>query len=290
MLALTVFGGAGPANVSMELGIHGPCLANANGCAAGAVAIREAAEMVRRGEVDRMLAGGAEAPLAPLTFGAFTLIRALSTSNDRPAHSCRPFDRHRDGFVMGEGAAILLLEDLDLARRRGARIYAELVGSGVTSDAYHMTAPLPSGRQVARAILAALAEARIRPEMVDYVNAHASATPLNDRTETLALRLALGEARLESLPVSGTKPFHGHALGASGAIEAAVSVLAIDQGFIPPTLNLEFPDPQCRLAHVTGTGRDHPVRVVLSNSFGFGGTNVALVFAATDNGATAHSP
>jgi 3-oxoacyl-[acyl-carrier-protein] synthase II len=225
-----------------------------------------------------MLAGGAEAPLAPLTFGAFTLIRALSTNNSAPELACRPFHRLRDGFVMGEGAAVLLLEELSCAVERGAHIYGEIVGSGLTSDAHHMTAPLPSGRQMARAIEMAMDEAGLTPEDIDYVNAHASSTPLNDKTETLALRAALGETESKTVPVSGTKPFHGHALGASGALEAAVCSLVLDRGFIPPTLNLDDVDEACRLNHVTGAGEDRQTNVVLSNTSGFGGTNVALLF------------
>lgn len=277
-LALSVFGGAGPANISLAFGLRGPCLANANGCAAGALAIAEAARLIRGNDVDVMLAGGAEAPLAPLTFGAFTLIRALSCANTIPERACRPFDRNRDGFVMGEGAAMLVLEEREHAVRRGAHIYAELLGCGVSSDAYHMTAPLPSGKQAARAIRMALAEGEIEPATIDYVNAHGSSTPLNDKTEALALRLALGEAALRTLLVSSTKPFYGHALGASGALEAAVSVLALEHGYVPPTLNLLDPDPECPLQHVPSTGREQSIKVVLSNTFGFGGTNVALLF------------
>jgi 3-oxoacyl-[acyl-carrier-protein] synthase II len=278
LLALGVFGGAGPSNVSLELGLHGPCLANANGCAAGAVAIREAYQMIAAGLADRMIAGGAEAPLAPLTFGAFTLIRALSTTNATPERACRPFHRRRDGFVMGEGAALLMLEELEAAGQRGAHIYAEVLGSGLTSDGYHMTAPLPSGAQMARAIRMAVDDAGIKPGEIDYVNAHASSTPLNDKTETLALRLALGEQQAAAVRVSGTKPYHGHALGASGALEGAVCALAIDRSYVPPTLSLDEPDELCRLNHVTGEGESVALDLVLSNTSGFGGTNVALVF------------
>ncbi len=275
-LALAVFGGASSCNIAIEFGITGPNSTNAMSCASGTIAIGEAFRRVRDGEVDVMLAGGAEAPLATLCFGAFALIRAMSTRNDEPERASRPFDTDRDGFVMGEGASVLVLEEWDHAVARGAHIYAELAGYGTTNDAHHMTAPLPDGTQAARCITLALADADVSPNDVSYVNAHGSATPLNDPTETLAIKRALG-AQAMRIPVSSTKGYYGHALGASGAIEAAISALALDRKWIPPTLNLETPDAACDLDYVPQRGRDATPDVVLSNSFGFGGINASLV-------------
>ena len=281
MLALAVFAGAGAANVAMELGLRGPALANANSCAAGVVAVGEAFRLIRWGGAEVVLAGGAEAPLAPLTFGAFSIIRAMSTRNDDPATASRPFDADRDGFVMAEGAAVLVLEEAGHAARRGAAAYAEVLGYGHTNDAHHMTAPLPTGEAAARAIGLALAEAGQPPEAVEYVNAHGSATPLNDATETLALKRALG-AHAPHVPVSGTKGLHGHALGATGAVETAVTALALAHGWLPPTTNLFRPDPACDLDHVRGEGRRARPRYALKNAFGFGGINAALVLGAVE--------
>lgn len=282
--ALTVFGGAGACNVAMELGLHGPAMGNANSCASGTVAIGEAFRALRDGPdsaLHAMLAGGAEAPLAPLSFGAFALIKAMSTANDIPERASRPFDVHRDGFVMGEGSAILVLEEREHARARGATIYAEILGYGQTNDAYHMTAPRPDGSQAARAMRLSLADAGVDPEHVDHVNAHGSSTPLNDATEVRAVRAALG-ARAEVVPVTGTKGLHGHALGASGAIEAAITCLAIQKHFVPGTANLRDADPDCDLQHLPGVGESREVGVVISNSFGFGGINACLVLAHPD--------
>jgi 3-oxoacyl-[acyl-carrier-protein] synthase II len=223
--ALAVFGGAGASNVALELGLRGPAMGNANSCASGTVAIGEAFRTLRDGPdrgLTALLVGGAEAPLAPLSFGAFAIIKAMSAANDEPERASRPFDLRRDGFVMGEGAGVLLLEDRAHALARGARIYAELLGYGHTNDAHHMTAPLPDGSQAARAMRLALADAGLEPQNIDYVNAHGSATPLNDSTEVLAIRAALG-ARDEQIPVTATKGLDGHALGASGAIVAAIA-------------------------------------------------------------------
>ena len=276
-LALAVFGGASSCNIAIDFGISGPNSTNAMSCASGTMAIGEAFRMVRDGYADVMLAGGAEAPLATLCFGAFALIRAMSTRNDDPTAASRPFDRDRDGFVMGEGAAVLLLEERERALARGARIYAELAGYGTTNDAHHMTAPLPGGAQAARCMRQALADAGATPESVDYVNAHGSSTPLNDPTETAAIRTVFGEHAYR-IPVSSTKGYYGHALGASGAFEAAISVLALQRGWVPPTLNLENPDPACDLDYVPGRGREAALETVMTNSFGFGGINAALVF------------
>lgn len=277
MLALAVFGGASSSKIAIEIGATGPNMANANSCAAGAIAIGEAFRVIKSGDATVILAGGIEAPLAPLTFGAFTLIKAMSTRNDDPMCASRPFDRDRDGFVMAEGAAILVLEELRHAVGRGAPIYAEVLGYGISNDAYHMTAPRPDGRQAARAISLALGEADLVPHQIDYVNAHASATLLNDCTETQAIHLALGEHGV-GVPVSGTKGLHGHALGATGAIEAAICALAIERSFLPPTTNLDAPADDCNLNHIQGRGQEREVDYVLSNSFGFGGINAALVF------------
>jgi 3-oxoacyl-[acyl-carrier-protein] synthase II len=228
-----------------------------------------------------MLAGGAEAPLAPLCFGAFAIIRAMSTRNDDPAHASRPFDVGRDGFVMAEGAAVLLLEERGRALARGAPIYAEICGFGLTNDAHHMTAPRPDGQQAARAIRRALSEAHVEPHDIGYINAHGSSTPLNDPTEIGSIKQVFGDHAYR-LALSGTKGYYGHALGASGAIEAAICALASRRGWVPPTLNLETRDPACDLTHVTGEGQALTPEFLLSNSFGFGGINAALVFRRAD--------
>lgn len=275
-LALQMFVGAGSCCTAILLGLTGYSTSNADSCASGTIAIINALRAIQRGDADAMLAGGAEAPLAPLCYGAFALIRALSTRNEEPERACRPFDRDRDGFVMGEGGAVLFMEERERALSRGATIYAELLGGAITNDGHHMTAPRPDGASAARAISLALKDASVLPEEIDYVNAHASSTPLNDSTETLALKTALGTTAFR-VPVSGTKAMHGHALGATGAFEAAICCLAIRHGFIPPTVNLDEPDPACDLDYVPNVGRHADVRVALSNSFGFGGINAALV-------------
>ncbi len=276
-LALAVFGGSASCNMAIEFGISGPNCTNAMSCASGAMAIGEAMRQIRDGYADVMLAGGAEAPLATLCFGAFALIRAMSTRNDDPAHASRPFDANRDGFVMGEGSAVLLLEAWDHAEARGARIYGELAGYGTTNDAHHMTAPRPDGSQAARCMRLALQDADASVSDVQYINAHGSSTPLNDPTETLAIRQVFG-AHADAVPVSGTKGYYGHALGASGAFEAAISALAVSRGWAPPTVNLETPDAACDLDYIRDEGRQLTPQTVLSNSFGFGGINAALVF------------
>lgn len=274
-LALAVFGGAGASNVAIDLGITGPAIGNANSCASGTMAIGQAFHAIRDGVVDAALAGGAEAPLAPLTFGAFAMIRVLSLRNDDPRTASRPFDRGRDGFVMGEGAAVLALEERSAAERRGAPILAELLGFGASNDAYHMTAPRPDGREAARAISVAMADAGLPPEVIGYVSAHASGTQLNEVAETRALHTALGE-HARSVPVSGTKGLHGHALGASGAIEAAITTMALDRRTLPGTCNLRDPDPDCDLNLLRAALKAQP-EVALSTSFGFGGMNAALL-------------
>jgi 3-oxoacyl-[acyl-carrier-protein] synthase II len=275
-LALSVFAGAASCNIAIEFGCTGPNATNAMSCASGTIAVGEAFHVVRDGRADVMLAGGAEAPLAPLTFGAFSNIRAMSTRNDDPAHASRPFDVTRDGFVMGEGAAVVVLEERGRALARGAPVYAEVVGHAFTNDAYHMTAPRPDGKQAARAIRLALADGGVAPQDIGYVNAHGSSTPLNDSTETSALKQVFGDHAYR-MAVSGTKGYYGHALGASGAIEAAICALAMSHGWLPPTINLERPDPACDLDCLPGAGRAEMPEGVVSNSFGFGGINASLV-------------
>jgi 3-oxoacyl-[acyl-carrier-protein] synthase II len=280
-LALGVFGGASSCNIAIELGAMGPNSSNSMSCASGTVAIGDAFRVIRDGYADVMLAGAAEAPLAPLCYGAFAIIRAMSTRDDDPAAASRPFDKDRDGFVMAEGAAILILEELDRARARGAHIYAEVVGYGTTNDAHHMTAPRPDGAQAARSMRLALDDAHLQPTEVAYVNAHGSSTPLNDPTETLAMKQTFGD-HAPKLQVSSTKAYYGHALGASGAIEAAITALALDRKWLPPTLNLDAPDAGCDLDYIPKVGRDADVEYALSNSFGFGGINAAVVLKRHD--------
>ena len=277
-LATAVFGGAGASNVAIDLGIRGPAVGNANSCASGAVAIGQAFQAVRAGMVDVAVAGGAEAPLAPLTHGAFAMIRVLSQRNDDPGTASRPFDRDRDGFVMAEGAAMLVLEAWESAERRGSTILGEVAGFGASTDAYHLTAPLPSGEAAAAAIATALADAGVAPQEIGYVNAHASSTQLNELAEAKALHLALGE-HARTVPVSGTKGLYGHPLGASGAIEAAITIMALRHGLLPGTCNLANLDERCELNVLREPLAVSP-GVALSTSFGFGGLNAALAFRA----------
>lgn len=281
-LALAVFGGAAPANLGIALDVRGPILSTANSCASGAVALGEALGDLREGRVDAAIAGGCEIPLSPLAFGAFDIIRALSPGrNDDPGQAARPFDRERDGFVMGEGAALLVLEDAVAAEARGASPYAELQGYGATSDAHHMVQPRADGREAARAATIALQDAGVGPTEIDYVNAHASSTPLGDIAEARAIALALG-SRAATVPVSGTKALYGHPLGASGAIEAAICALAIRDGWAPASVNLAEPDPEIAtlLPALLRAGRDGTYTHTLSTSFGFGGLNAALILGA----------
>lgn len=264
--------------VSMELGVRGPVSAPCTACAASAMAVGKGYDAIRLGRAEVMFCGGSEAGITPIAMAGFAAMRALSRRNDDPARASRPFDAGRDGFVMGEGAAVLVLEELEHARSRGARIYAELAGYGVSSDAFHMTEPDPEGVGQARAVRAALADAGLEPAEVDYVNAHASSTLVGDATETAAIKLALGEEKARSTPVSSVKGAIGHCLGAAGAVEAAVTVLAVRDDVVPPTINLDTPDPACDLDYVPNASRRLPVRVALSNSFGFGGHNAVLAF------------
>src|SRR5215469_12197920 len=262
--------------VAMHCGAGGPNYAIVSACASSGHAIGEACEIIKRGDAQAMLAGGAEATITPLTMGAFCQIKAVSERNDEPERACRPFDRDRDGFVMGEGAVMLVLEDLDFARSRGARVLAEVAGYGASADMYHFTAPHPEGVGAIRAMRKALARAALEPEDVDYVNAHGTSTKLGDIAETKAIREVFGE-HADRLAVSSTKSMHAHLLGAAGAMEAAACVLAIDRGLIPPTINLDNQDPECDLDCVPNRARAAIVNVAISNSFGFGGHNATLV-------------
>lgn len=275
-LALAVFGGASSCNIAIEMGITGPNSTNAMSCASGTIAIGDSFRLIRDGYADVMITGGAEAPLAPLCFGAFALIRSMSTRNDDPQTASRPFDRDRDGFVMAEGSAVLILEEMSRAQARGARIYAEIIGYGTSNDAYHMTAPRPDGSQAARCMQMALDDAHVAPAEIEYINTHGSSTPLNDSTETLAIKTVFGD-HAHRLALSGTKGYYGHALGASGAIEAAICSLALQNEWLPPTVNLAVADDACDLNFLPGDGMPARVEHVLSNSFGFGGINASLV-------------
>jgi 3-oxoacyl-[acyl-carrier-protein] synthase II len=280
-LATNVFAGAASCNIAIEHGVQGPNSTNAMSCASGAMAIGEAMRQIRAGYADVMICGGSESPISQMCFGAFSLVRAMSTRNDDPQTASRPFDRDRDGFVMGEGAAVLILEEYSRAVARGAPIYGEVAGYSFGNDAHHMTAPRPDGSQAARAMREALADADVSPADVGYINAHGSSTPLNDSTETRAIRSVFG-GHADRVQISSTKSYYGHALGASGAIEAAISTLAITNEWLPPTLNLAHPAADCDLDYIPCVGRPSRVDVVLSNSFGFGGINAALVLKRVD--------
>jgi len=262
---------------AIHIGAKGPNSCSVTACAAGSNAVGDAFRLIQRGYAQAMICGGTEAAITPLGLAGFAAARALSTRNDDPAHACRPFDRDRDGFVMGEGAGILLLEELEHALSRGARIYAEIIGYGMTCDAYHITSPVPGGEGAATAMQLAMKDAGITPDQVSYINAHGTSTPANDVTETAAIKRALGESAYR-VAVSSTKSMTGHLLGGSGGIEAVATALAIANDKIPPTINLENPDPGCDLDYVPGSSRAQNVEVALSNSFGFGGHNVTLVF------------
>jgi 3-oxoacyl-[acyl-carrier-protein] synthase II len=274
-IALQVFGGSAHCNIAIEFGLRGVGTTNSNSCASGNVAIGEGYRYIRDGWADVVVAGGAEAPLSPLSFGAFAFIRTMSRCD--PSVACRPFDRNRDGFVMGEGATSLILEEYDHAKARGAHIYGEVVGYSLNNDAYHMTSPLPSGDSCIRAMEDALSAARINPDQIDYINGHASSTQLNDANECTCVKKVFG-SEATKIPVSGTKAFYGHPLGASAAIEAAVCLLAMQHDFVPPTLNYETPDPACDLDVVPNQPRQKPIHYALSNAFGFGGINSCVVF------------
>jgi 3-oxoacyl-[acyl-carrier-protein] synthase II len=275
-LALQVFGGSAHSNIAIEFGFRGVGTTNSNSCASGTVAVGEALRYIRDDFADVIVAGGAEAPLSPLTFGAFAIIKTMSQWTGDPALACRPFDLTRDGFVIGEGAASLIIEELEHAQNRGARIYAEVLGYSLNNDAFHMTSPLPSGEASIRAMRDALNDAALAPEQIDYINAHASSTQLNDSTETAAIKQVFGE-HAKRIPVSGTKAYTAHPLGATGAMEAAICALALEEQWVPPTLNRNVPDPACDLDVVPNQGRPAELNYVLSNSFGFGGINSCVI-------------
>ncbi|MBW4681431.1 MAG: beta-ketoacyl-ACP synthase II [Microcoleus vaginatus WJT46-NPBG5] len=262
---------------AIHTGAKGPNSCTVTACAAGSNAVGEAFRLIQGGYAQAMICGGTEAAVTPLSVAGFAAARTLSTRNDDPAHASRPFDRNRDGFVMGEGAGILLLEELECALSRGARIYAELVGYGMTCDAYHMTSPVPGGEGAARAMQLAMKDAGITPDQISYINAHGTSTPMNDPTETAAIKTALGESAYK-VAISSTKSMTGHLLGGSGGIEAVATAMAIANDQIPPTINLDDPDPNCDLDYVPHQSRAQKVEVALSNSFGFGGHNVTLAF------------
>jgi 3-oxoacyl-[acyl-carrier-protein] synthase II len=265
-----------PGLVTIRYGAKGPNWSPVSACSTGAHAIGEAAQSIRIGETDAMIAGGAEAAITPLGIGGFAAMKALSTCNDDPAHASRPFDKDRDGFVEGEGAGVVVLEELEHARRRGANILAELVGYGANSDAHHVTAPAPEGEGAARCMRLALEDARLNPQDIGYLNAHGTSTPYNDANETRAIKTVFG-AHAKKLMISSTKSMTGHMLGAAGGAEAVVGVLALTRGVLPPTINYTTPDPECDLDYVPNTAREVRVDAVMSNSFGFGGTNAVLV-------------
>lgn len=266
-----------PGQISIRYGAKGPNFSAVSACAAGTHAIGEAYHVIRRGDADAMITGGAESTITPLAIAGFNAMKALSTRNDDPQGASRPFDKDRDGFVMGEGAGILILEEYEGAKARGAKIYAEVVGYGLSGDAYHLTAPAPEGEGAARCMKMALKNAGLNPDQVDYINAHGTSTPFNDYYETLAIKSALGD-HSRKVMISSTKSMTGHALGAAGGIEAVFSLLAMDRGVVPPTINYTTPDPDCNLDYVANTARQAKVNVAASNSLGFGGTNATIIF------------
>lgn len=265
-----------PGQISIRTGAKGPNFSPVSACATGAHAIGEAYHIIKRGEADAIIAGGAESTIIPVAIAGFSNMKALSTRNDPPEKACRPFDAERDGFIMGEGAGILILEELEHAQQRGARIYAELIGFGMNSDAYHITSPAPDGSGPARCMELAIASAGIKKEEVGYINAHGTSTPVNDSMETKAIKLAFGEHARKVL-ISSTKSMTGHLLGAAGAVETAYTALALYHQIVPPTINLENPDPECDLDYVPHTARPAEIEVAISNSFGFGSTNACVV-------------
>jgi 3-oxoacyl-[acyl-carrier-protein] synthase II len=268
--------------VSIDFNLYGPNSTVVTACAASANAIGDAAAVIARGAADVMVAGGGEASITRFAVGGFSQARALSTNNDDPAGSSRPFDLERDGFVMGEGAAVLILEEYEHAKARGADIYGELIGYGMSADGYHITLPRPGGAGAARAMEAALADAGVAPEELSYINAHGTSTPANDKTETAAIKLAFGDGAYD-IPISSTKSMTGHLLGAAGAIESLVCLKAINNQIIPPTINYVNPDPDCDLDYVPNVARPAELKTAMTNSFGFGGHNVSLVFSALED-------
>jgi 3-oxoacyl-[acyl-carrier-protein] synthase II len=268
-------------NISIKYGMKGPNLATVTACTTGAHAIGEAFRMIQYGEADQAIAGGTESVMTPLAVGGFSVMKALSSRNDDPLHASRPWDRDRDGFVIAEGAGLVVLEEMDLAKKRGARIYAELVGYGMSGDAYHIAAPSEDGDGPARVMKNCLADAGLNPEQIDYINAHGTSTPLGDKAETIAVKRVFGE-HAKKIAVSSTKSMTGHLLGAAGGLETGICALAVYNGVLPPTINYENPDPECDLDYVPNTARQKRVEYVLSNSFGFGGTNACLILKRMD--------
>jgi 3-oxoacyl-[acyl-carrier-protein] synthase II len=263
--------------VSIRFGAKGPNLATCTACSASAHAIGESYEIIRRGDAEAMIAGGSEAAITPMSLGGFAALRALSTCNDNPRGASRPFDKDRDGFIIGEGAGIVILEELEFARRRNAHIYAEVVGYGTSADAYHITAPSEDGDGAVRVMKMAIRKAGIRPDQIEYINAHGTSTPYNDRLETMAIKKCFGDHAYK-MAISSTKSMTGHLLGGAGGLEAGIAALAVYNQAAPPTINLHNPDPDCDLDYVPHTGRAMPITYALSNSFGFGGTNATLLF------------
>lgn len=264
-------------HIAIQFGAKGPNTCIVTACATGAHCIGDAFRAIRYGDADAIIAGGTEANITPLCVSGFNAMKALSTRNDEPQKACRPFEKNRDGFVIGEGAGILILEELEFALRRKAKIYAELIGFGYTGDAYHITAPPPDGEGAARCMKMAIRDAGLTPEEVDYINAHGTSTPLNDVTETIAIKTVFGE-HAKKIPISATKSMTGHLLGAAGSTEAIFTILSIRDGILPPTINYEEPDPECDLDYVPNQARRQTIRVGMSNAFGFGGTNATLIF------------
>ncbi|MDP3919811.1 MAG: beta-ketoacyl-ACP synthase II [Candidatus Omnitrophota bacterium] len=274
--ALASFPDACASNVSIELGVTGPSFSIATACSSASDACGYAFDAIRSGNLDFLIMGGAEASIYPGILAAFCVARALSTRNDEPQRACRPFSRDRDGFVLGEGAGMLVLEEYEHARKRGAHIYAEILGHGMTCDAYHMTAPDPEGKEASRAMRVAMASAGINPEDVDYINAHGTSTPLNDKTETMIIKKVFGDHAYK-IPVSSTKSMIGHLIGAAGSVELIATLLAMGNDEIPPTINYSVPDPECDLDYVPDTTRQHKISIAMKNSFGFGGKNSVLI-------------
>lgn len=266
-----------PGMVAMQFGAQGPNTSTVTACASGAHAVGDAFKTIQRGAAKAMITGGVESVITALGVAGFNSLKALSTRNDEPEKASRPFDLHRDGFVMAEGGGILIMEELEFARARGAKIYAEVAGYGLSGDAYHMTAPSPDGTGAILCMQQALADAGLKPEDVDHINAHGTSTPLNDVAETMAIKKVFGD-RAYKIPVSATKSMTGHLLGGAGAVEAILSILSLLHNIAPPTINYETPDPNCDLDYVPNQARQTPINVVMSNSFGFGGTNAVLVF------------
>jgi 3-oxoacyl-[acyl-carrier-protein] synthase II len=272
----------GAAWVSMELGTRGPLSSQCTACAASNMAIGEAADMIRLGRADAVFAGGTEAGITPVGIAGFSAMRALARRNDEPEKASRPFDADRSGFVMGEAGGAVVLEELEHARSRGAKIYAELLGYGLSSDAKHVTEPDPTGKNPARAMTMALADAGVGPDELGYINAHGTSTPLGDASETRVIKLALGEENARKTPISSTKGATGHCLGAAGALEAIFTILAVNRGTLPPTINYDDADPECDLDYIPNEARDAELTIAASNSFGFGGHNACVIFRKFD--------